>query len=94
MLVVGTVTFHVVEVSFRVGLETGGVLMDVSPDAASIIEALVEIGFAIPVEVMQAGDLVPSQDVDFVIDYSKAKGLEKAGSVAAPCHLAELCIDA
>ena len=79
VLVVCSVPFDIIEISLRVGLKAGSIFVDVLPDATPVIETLVEVCLSIPVEIMQAGDLVPAEHVDLVIDNLEPEGLEKAG---------------
>ncbi|NQW26228.1 MAG: hypothetical protein HQ473_07700 [Cryomorphaceae bacterium] len=58
MAVVRAVAFDEEEIAVGVRLQAGGELVDVLADLAAVVEALVEIGFAIAVEVVEAGDLV------------------------------------
>ncbi len=76
--------FHVIEIAVAVGLEVEGEFVEVLGGHGVVVEALVEIGFAVAVEVVEAGDLVASQDVDLVVDNSEAEGLEETGGDALP----------
>ena len=93
MFVVRAMPFDVIEISLRVGLKAGSIFVDVLPDAAPVIETLVEISLPTPVEIVQAGDLVPAEHVDPVIDNLEPERLEQAGCIAPPCHFLEPLID-
>ncbi len=67
--------------------------MNVLPDFALVVETLVEVGFAVVVEVVQAGDLVAAEDVDLVVDNAQAEGLEETGGVALPLQRFQLVVD-
>ena len=93
VFVVRPMPFNIVEISLRVGLKAGSIFVDVLPDAAPVIEALVEICLPTPVEIVQAGDLVPAEHVDPVIDNLEPQRLEQAGRIASPCHFLEFLVD-
>ena len=81
-----------VEVALRVGLEVERELMEVRGDLDVVVEVLVEVGFAVLVEVVQQRDLVATEDVDLLVDDLQAEAVEDAGGVAMPADLAEFVV--
>ena len=66
--------------------------MEVRRDLDVIVEVLVEVGFAVVVEVLEQRDLVAAEDVDLLVDDLQAEAVEDAGGVAMPGDLAELVV--
>ena len=83
-------TFEEVEVALAVRLQVEGELVEVRGDLDVVVEVLVEIGLAVAVEVLEAGDLVATEDVELLVDDRQAEGVEDAGGVAAPADLGEV----
>ena len=81
-----------VEVALRVRLQVEHELVEVRGDLDVVVEVLVEVGFAVLVEVVQDRDLVATEDVDLLVDDLQAEAVEDAGGVAAPGDLAELVV--
>jgi hypothetical protein len=76
--------FRVVEISGRVGLKAHREFVEVFGHLVVVVEILVEVRFAVTVEVVQDDDLIAAGDVDSVIDDLEAKRLEQAGGDALP----------
>ena len=91
----GVAALAVVEVSFGVGFEVGAVGVAVAgSDFAVVVEILVEVGFAVPVQVVKPGNLIAPQDIDRVIHDLDAQRLKEAGGIAAPAEVLQLVVDA
>ena len=84
--------FEEVEVTLRVGLEVERELVEVRGDLNVVVEVLVEVGFAVFVEVVQERDLVATEDIDLLIDNLQAEAVEDTGGVAVPGDLAEFVV--
>ena len=85
--------FAEVEVTFLVGLEIEGELVEAGSDEDVVIEAFVKIRLAIVVEIVKAGELVASVGVNDVVDNLKTKSLEKPAGEPAPGDLGEVTVD-
>jgi hypothetical protein len=81
-----------VEVTLRVGLQVEHELVEIRGDLDVVVEVLVEVGFAVLVEVVQECNLVATEDVDFLVDDLQAEAVEDAGSVAMPGDLAKFVV--
>ena len=90
----GVAALGVVETALRIGFEAGAVFVPAGRDLAVVVEVFVEVGFAVAVQVVQAGDLVAAQDVDHPVDDPQAQRLIQAGGEALPCEVIELVVDA
>lgn len=66
--------------------------MEARGDENVVVEALVEVGFTIVVEIVEVGQLISTVGVDDVIDDLEAEGLEKAACVAAPLDFGKITI--
>jgi len=84
----------VVEVAVLVGLQVQCEFMVVLGDRAVGVEAFVEVGFAIAIEVLQPHQAVAAGDIDGVIDDAQAQRLEQTGGEALPGDLLEAWGDA
>ena len=93
---IGAVTpaFGVVEVSVEAELKVEGELVEVFRDLVIVVEVLVEVRLAVPVQVAQDGDLVAAEHVDVAVDNGDAQGLEHAAGHPLPCQLFERLADA
>ena len=67
----------VIEVPLGVDLEAHGELVEVLGDLVVAVEALVEVGLAVAVEVAEADDLVAAADVDLPVDDLQPQRLEQ-----------------
>ena len=67
--------FGEIEIAVGVGLEAEVTFILAIVDDAGVVEVFVEVGLAVAVEIVQAGDLVAAEDVDFVIDDFQSNGL-------------------
>ena len=77
----------VVEIAGRVGLQAHRELVEVLGDLGVVVEALDEVGLAVSVEILQAGDLVAAGDEQFIAAELHAEGLEQAAGDAPPGEL-------
>src|SRR5687767_8480121 len=59
-------------------------LMILLSDGDIVIEVLVEIRFAIAVQIVEAGDLITSQHIHLVLDDLQAERLKHAGGKSFP----------
>ena len=84
----------VVEVALLVGVEIHDELVALQGEAGIVVEVLVEVGFAIVVEVVQAGELVAPYSVDLALDDPDSQRHLEAGGVAPPAELVEPVVDA
>src|SRR4028119_1018492 len=76
-----------VEIPFRIGLEIKCELVKARSRHHVVVEALVEIGFTVVVQVVQPGDALTPERVDDVIDDAQSERLEKAGCNTPPLDL-------
>ena len=80
--------FGVVEVARRVGLQAHGELVKVLRHLVVVVEVLVEVGFAVAVQVAQDHDLVAAADVDLGRGRSSAPaagtGRKRSAARSAP----------
>ena len=81
----------VVEVPLRVGLQAHRELVEVLGHLVVVVEALVEVGLAVAVEVVQAHDLVAAADVDLARRRSSAPaagtGPRRSAARSAPSRV-------
>ena len=75
---------HEVEVSLRIGFETGDVIVAAGGCEISAGEVLIEVRFAVVVQIVQPRDLVAAEDVDLIVDDLHAQRLKQAGRKALP----------
>ncbi len=67
----------VVEVALRVGLQAHRELVEMLGDLMIAVEALIEVGLAVAVVIMEADDLVAATDVNLAGDDLEAQRLEQ-----------------
>ena len=79
-----------VEVAAGVHLEVEGELVEVGRDLHVVVHVLIRVRLAVAVEVAQAGDLVPSEDMDDTLDHLEPERVEEAGGIALPADGAVL----
>jgi len=84
----------VVEVSVAIGLKVHVERVIVGIGDGVVVEIFVEVGFAVVVEIVEAGDLVSSEDVNHVVDDLQAERLIEAGGEAFPFDVIELGVEA
>ena len=86
--------FGVVEVSIGGELEVEGEFVEMLRDLMIVVEILVEIRLAVPVQVAQDRDLVAAEHVNVAIDNGKAQRLEHAAGDPLPGQFFERLADA
>ena len=64
-----------VETTLRIGIESNDEIMPAGRCGHGVVHAFIEIGLTIAVEVMQTGDLIAPEDVQFVVDDLNAQCL-------------------
>ena len=84
----------VVEVPVRVGLQAHRELVEVLGHLVVVVEALVEVGLAVAVEVAEDDDLVAAGDVDPPVDDLQSQRLEQARGDPPPGQLAVGLVEA
>ena len=77
-------TLGVVEVAFRVGLQSHGELMEVLGYLVVVVEALVVVHLAVTVQIVQTYNLITATDVDASLAQFQTKRLEQACGDALP----------
>ena len=83
-----------VEIAVRAAVEIERELVEMVRGVEIVVEVFVEIGLAVVVEVVQDGDLVAVQDIDFSIDHFDALRLMEARGEAPPRQFVEVFVDA
>ena len=83
-----------VKVAAGVGVQVEAKGMEPVGEVPVIVEVFIEVGLAILVEVMVAGDLVIGHGVDDIIDDLEPERLVLAGGKAFPCDLVQVIVNA
>ena len=74
----GIAALAIIEVSLGVGFQTGRIgVAIVRRHFAFVIETLIEVGFAVAIQIVQAGDLIAAQDIHSIIHNLQSQRLKQ-----------------
>lgn len=83
-------TAGIVKITLLIGLQPHGKLVKVVGDLGVTIEALVEVGLAVSIQIVEDDNLVPAGDKDPALHDLEPEGLEQTGGDALPGGLRAL----
>ena len=69
-------TLDVIEIAVRPELQIESELMEMLAGHTIVVEVLVKIDFAVPIQVVQTCDLIPTEHIDLAVDNLQAEWLE------------------
>src|SRR5689334_6511258 len=84
----------VIEIAVGPELQVESELVEMLAGHAIIVEVFVEIDLAVPIEVVQARDLISAQDKNLAIHNLKPQRLEQSGSDPLPGQIFQIAIHA
>ncbi len=74
-------------------MEVVGEFVKVLGDHDIVVEAFVEVGFVVVVEIVEACDLVATMNVDDIVDDFETEGMEESCCVSFPLDVLEVLVD-
>lgn len=80
--------------AFWVGFESDDEIMTARRGLHGVRDALVEVGFVIAIQIVQAGNLIATENVEFVLHDLHAQRLMQARGEAFPAQFLQLLVDA
>ena len=87
------VSFDIVKVSRAVRFQTRNVFVPVQRHVSIVVEVLVDIRFTVVIQISQTCDLVPTDNVDMVVDNLQPEWLKEACCESSPGEAIERRVD-
>ena len=85
--------FREIEVAVGIGFQARGKLVKVFGHLMIVVEILVEIGFAVAIQVVEASDLIAAADIDLLVDDLQPQRLEQTGGDSLPGQLIQISVN-